>query len=470
MIFSAVGGILVAALVADLAGRMKQSKSSHSVPDIPKPKDDVETKFGEKVEELKETKKPEIELKPQQPPPKKKQSSWLIFSPLANLEKIHSIPDPKKKQDPDLSVLNGIRVMSLLWVIVGHTYFLLLSAMDNLGTMLDLIGKYSFQFINAGMFAVDSFFFLSGFLAYWSLAKRFRSKHFRLWQLPMVYVHRYLRITPPHLAIILIATGLWPYIGDGPFYYQFSDYYCQRNWWVNMLYISNFYDITYQCVGWVWYLMIDMQLFLLMPFVVLSFVKAPKLGWVICILGIAAQIANGIWITIVYRIPMVGYRPPNYEENFENCGDDCVPMEYAKQYEYYYVKPYTRMGPYIIGVIAAHILMVHRKQVDKVMSSLWLNILGWLLSFGVVYAIIYGPYDYYAGNYLNPLWVEALFNAFTRMVWAIPLAWIVLSCSTGHAGIIGDIMAWNGFAIPARLSYAAYLLHPLVQAYFGQTL
>ena len=470
MIFSAVGGILVAALVADLAGRMKQSKPSHSVQETPKPKDDVETKFGEKIEELKETKEPEIEPKPQQPPPKKKQqSSWLIFSPLANLEKIHSIPDPKKKQDPDLSVLNGIRVMSLLWVILGHTYFFIMPSMDNLTTTAEMMTRYSFQFINSGIFAVDSFFFLSGFLAYWSLAKRFRSKHFRLWQLPMVYVHRYLRITPPHLAIILIVTGLWPYIGDGPFYYQFSDYACQKNWWVNMLYFSNFYDITLQCVGWVWYLMIDMQLFVLMPFVVLSFVKAPKLGWVICIFGIIAQIANGVWLTLVFHIPMVGSKPPNYNENLANC-DDCVEMAYEKAYEYYYVKPYTRMGPYIIGVIFAHILMAHRKQVDKVMSKLWVNVLGWLLSFGLIYTIIYSTYDYYAGNRLDPLWVVALYNAFTRMVWAIPLGWIVLSCSTGHAGLIGDIMSWNGFAIPARLSYAAYLLHPIVQTYFSQTL
>lgn len=48
---------------------------------------------------------------------------FLCFSPSRNIYKIFYSPPPK---DTDLEVLNGVRVLSMLWVILGHAYFTVL--------------------------------------------------------------------------------------------------------------------------------------------------------------------------------------------------------------------------------------------------------------------------------------------------------------------------------------------------------
>ena len=389
------------------------------------------------------------------------------FSPLLNLEKIHGIPNIGKVQDPDLSCLNAIRTLSLLWVELGHLYYFLGISIDNLIPVGRLQERFTFQFVFGGAFAVDSFFFLSGFLAYWSMAKRMSANTFKFWKsLPMIYLHRYLRITLPHVGLMLLATGLWAHIGDGPFYFQGTDAYCKSNWWINLLYLNNFIDISHQCVGWNWYLMVDMQFFIFAPFVVYLLVRKPNLGWLLAFFGLVVQVVTASVISAVYAIPLGG-KPGNYEENLEATGYE--EKNFENQYEYYYAKPYTRVGPYVIGLMFAHILVANRKAVDSFVRNRLLSFISWFLSFGIILALIYGTYDLYVGNALEPLWADVLYNALARSFWALALGWIVITCSTGKGGIIGDALGWKGWAIPARLSYSAYLLHPMVDLYFGQT-
>ena len=397
------------------------------------------------------------------------ESFFLNFSPLTNFEKIHKFPMPTKKPNyPDLSVLNAIRVFTILWVILGHCLVFTQSILDNGRSAKNMMTRFTFQVMNNAYLAVDTFFFLSGFLGYWSLVRRMKHPKFRFWfRLPVIYLYRYLRITIPHVALILLVAGIWPHIGTGPFYFQGTDYSCAKNWWVNLLYLNNFIDYTRQCVVWSWYLMVDMQVFLLLPFAVFLFIKEPIFGWGYTMAGVAAQIAIDASMTMVYKLPFTLDEPANYQENLEITGYE--EKAYNKFFGLFYIKPYTRMGPYIVGVIFCHILVAHQKTVEKMTRNKLVNRLGWLISIGMVLAIVYGPYEIFAGYRLEPLWEDAIYNALARMAWAVPLGWMVLSCSTGNGGVIGNMMAWNGFSIPARLSYAAYLLHPMVLTYFTQT-
>ena len=170
-------------------------------------------------------------------------SILLCFSPLANLEKLLSYPKPTKAV-PNLNSVNAIRALSMFWVVLGHMYSQWSVYGDNLRTNYEKLERMSLQFLVAGIFAVDTFFFLSGFLAYWSLSKRMKAKNFNfLLNLPVIYLYRYIRLTPALFAVILINTGLWGHLHDGPFYFQGTDSWCDRNWWSAILYVNNFVNV-----------------------------------------------------------------------------------------------------------------------------------------------------------------------------------------------------------------------------------
>lgn len=70
--------------------------------------------------------------------------------------------------------LNGIRVLSMAWVVLGHTFLIGLTAMPLKfpKQALDAIGNPTYQFIVNAFFSVDSFFYLSGFLVCSSMLKK----------------------------------------------------------------------------------------------------------------------------------------------------------------------------------------------------------------------------------------------------------------------------------------------------------
>jgi len=72
--------------------------------------------------------------------------------------------------DDTLKSLNGVRVMSMLAVMLGHTVMYYLFGDNSLFFLDFAINNWSFQLVIQAIYAVDTFFFLSGFLvAYLSL-------------------------------------------------------------------------------------------------------------------------------------------------------------------------------------------------------------------------------------------------------------------------------------------------------------
>ncbi len=52
------------------------------------------------------------------------------------------------------------------------------------------------------------------------------------------------------------------------------------------------------------------------------------------------------------------------------------------------------------------------------------------------FSVVFGLYGYMNPNYtyMNQQ-VAALYEAISRLAWALMLAWLVLTCATGYAGI-----------------------------------
>ena len=93
------------------------------------------------------------------------------FSPVHNLEKILKV---SSEGDQTLRVLNGVRVLSICYVVYGHTFaFVNTRPVMNVTTARDhILTSPLSPLIPGGFFAVDAFFFLSGFLTFALLCQK----------------------------------------------------------------------------------------------------------------------------------------------------------------------------------------------------------------------------------------------------------------------------------------------------------
>ena len=195
--------------------------------------------------------------------------------------------------------------------------------------------------------SVDSFLFVSGLLAAYiilGVAKKGR-------KIPFVKLlaMRVLRLLPLYTFIIMCQWWLLPYLvfkSPTSMSLPSVDPICEKYWWTNLLFVSNFYPTKLAdiCFPVAWYLSLDMQLFVCVPFIVFLFTKHRKAA-MSCLLALLCA----SWI-VTAAIDYHWNEPPNVLPYAGQSGIDTWKPDV-------YTKPYTRAGPYIIGVITGMLLL-----------------------------------------------------------------------------------------------------------------
>ncbi|XP_033118021.1 nose resistant to fluoxetine protein 6-like [Anneissia japonica] len=384
----------------------------------------------------------------------------LCFSLLINGSKILNT----KQGEGSLGALNGIRVLSLWWVILGHTYIFPETLFSNPTIIVDILSRFTFQAVGNATFSVDSFFFLSGLLVTYLTLKYLRNNNGKLnWV--MFYVHRYLRLTPVYMLVIFFFATLTPYLATGPIYSIVFDpnpapgienqlTYCQDYWWTNLLYINNLYPSSLQteCLAWSWYLANDMQFFIISPFVIYllyHYFFAGVVAWSILLI---TSFGSLIGVSIKYNITTYAL---SLNPNVKTFGADEI-----------YVRPWTRIPPYLVGMAVGYILY---KYLGRVRMRRHVAIMGWIAATGIGLAVVYGLYGNYHGNLLSE-GASVVYITLSRFSWAVALAWVAFACVTGYGGPVNSLLSWSVWIPLARISYCAYLLHPIIMFVFYYSL
>ncbi|XP_053380930.1 nose resistant to fluoxetine protein 6-like isoform X2 [Mercenaria mercenaria] len=362
----------------------------------------------------------------------------LSFSVYTNAAKILNTNQPAAT----LTSVNGIRFISMTWVILGHSYFFGLSQVENAATYLpQLYKRFTFQAISNATVAVDTFFVLSGLLvSYLSLREMERRGGARKFNWIMFYFHRFWRLTPPYMLFIMLYVPTFKYWADGPFWPQqgVEDNECNETWWTNLLYVNNFVKTDKMCMGWSWYLANDMQFYVISPIMLIPLYYSPLLGSMSCmLLALVGFISAGVIS-----------KTNHFEMGVEN----------NDNFDKLYIKPYTRVAPYVVGFFTGFLLY---KTNCKVKMPKVINMFGWAVATTFAMLALYGLYTPDGGTkHLNED-VTAFYNASFRTAWGMAVAWVIFACATGYGGPVNALLSWKGIIPLSRLTYCAYLVHPI---------
>ncbi|KAL6045276.1 NRF domain-containing protein [Balamuthia mandrillaris] len=420
------------------------------------------TVLGKEEDSDSDKDKPKPQSQSSQKLPRSLLGFFLSFSLFYNTSKL-----VQAAPDPSLSALNGMRVLSMAWIILGHTVVwpLLTSGFDNLLYIFHTLqNDWTWQLLLAGPFAVDTFFFVSGFLLGFLCLAELRKNNNRMnWAL--FYFHRVWRLSPVYFFLLFVYWKLLPFLGDGPKWETVVAPNCDEHWWQNLLYIQNFWDMGEMCMRWSWYLANDMQFYVISPLVLFPFYRwnvSLRSGRVIRVgQMISWSVIIGLLIgSLTANLALYGYN----DSLLFIFGDN-------QTYNELYNKPWIRALPYLAG-LAFGLLMSYPsvKQAKLKPIVVWL-LHGLVLSVMVV--IVFTPYDTYhrsvAGT--SGAWNTAqntIYLGLTRLVWAILLSILTFLCAIGQGGPINWLLSHHIWTPLARLTYCAYLIHPmLVMSYYA---
>ncbi|XP_067007204.2 nose resistant to fluoxetine protein 6 [Anabrus simplex] len=368
----------------------------------------------------------------------------LSFSVKMNLE---TICDSNVGADT-IPTIHGLRSLSMVWVILGHTCIVAFKYSDNTAYRAVVEEEFLFQTISNGTFSVDTFFFISGllvsFLYFRTIAKIDVTKLTRstgvisnILQFLGLLGYRYCRLTVPYMYVLgVVQVCMKWFQHNSVFEPPTNDHEnCPNYWWRNALYINTLFPVKDMCMLWSWYLADDTQFYVVGAVLLILATSHFRLSAVFLTTFLATS-----WCTTAY-IAFTNKHMPGT--------DDPLAL-----FDKIYDKPWTRLGPYLIGMCVGWLLY---RTDCKIKMNKAAVVAGWILSTTCFLCLIYGLYKVE----LHPL-LGAAYSSLSHTAWALGLAWIVVACSTGYGGYVNKLLSMSILYPFSRVTYCAYLVHPLI--------
>ncbi|CAG9826625.1 unnamed protein product [Diabrotica balteata] len=367
----------------------------------------------------------------------------VAFSVYTNGRKIIQTSKNNREQ---IQIFNGIKTISMAWVIAGHG----MGGWNNFSVTnnddVEFKAKHTSTFyVSGAKLAVDTFFYMSGFLlAYTYIKQKSKPLVLHIKQLPYLVLHRYIRLTPAVAMLFFVFMSIFGHLGSGPLWVAGMDEIrkpCRSHWLPFFLYAQNYVNKDDICIIPTWYLSADMQLFLLSVLILIPLtvlLNGDKSNFkrvmIIC-LGL------NVFFTLVPLVTQLVW--PDYKNEYDT---------------------HTRVIDYTMGIMMG-IFIRERKEkpflYGKISKPGLTNFLIWILILAmmgvlvVFYQVIIISMDYSDR-------AVAGFYTICRPLWCLGLSWMVYSSYHGYGGIVNWILVRPTLQITAKLSYCMYLIHGLV--------
>ena len=318
------------------------------------------------------------------------------------------IGDQKPASSDQIAALNGVRGLAIIGVLFVHSYAgITVQLSQQLAQRIENFGE-------AGVFGVDLFFVLSGYLiTSILLRKREQPNYFRNF-----YARRFLRLFPlyyGYLALVALVLPLFHRLTHS----SMQDY--SGSWWWYLLYLSNWkadHGAPDPNLGHFWSLAVEEQFYLIWPAVVLLLSRRRLAVFCFGII-VAATLLRGImafqgadWNTI-YRLTV------------------------------------TRFDTLAFGALTA---LAMQSDLWRPRVLLWKRLAGWT---GLAAFVLLA---FYVGN--------TSWNAVPIQLWSSLFTGVTFASLIAYAATDpGGFLTWRWLTAAGRYSYAVYVLHALVFAY-----
>ncbi|XP_074602908.1 nose resistant to fluoxetine protein 6-like [Brevipalpus obovatus] len=354
----------------------------------------------------------------------------------------------------ELKSLNGIRCLSMSWIILGHTtLWTNHHAFSNTFRVVDIITPLSSQALLNVTLSVETFFLISGLLTSyvtWKTYERSGLKFNAFWFI----ISRYIRLTPALVCSICLVFFL-PYFGSGPIWTETIQPIvngCEENWWVNLLYMQAFLNPEKICLLPTWWLSNDMIFHIISLFVLLPLMKSQKWGKIVIALVITTfAISTAIISSLNDYPPGVFPTAVQVEEYW---------LDYVIKF---FWRPYLHGPPFFIGLYLGYLLARKRFiRLDRIHIVFW-----WTIALSTLYFVLHAPYPLTLGEtWSKPITV--IFDSTNRILWSLAVGWIIYASAAGYGGLFYDFLSHKIFAPFAKITFCVYLTHMLfIWVYMG---
>lgn len=247
----------------------------------------------------------------------------------------------------DLKMMDGLRVLCLLWVMtLGVCQFTMSSAVYNPWTLQKYFQTYGYTAVYSSNLGFDEFFFFSSMLMTLKITDlmeescNHNGKMSVVMYLKMLFF-RYLRMAPIYYLVFLVGWQVGPYLGSGPCWFTYEKGFsnCDDYWWSVFTMTINFipgYVIANEgCYYWGWYPPCELQLFIVMPWIAYMILKIKSVAVqsILISLGVAAGIAINFYIIWANEMAAGLFAPQD-----------------ILIFKIFVIKPYTKFHAVFLGI------------------------------------------------------------------------------------------------------------------------
>ncbi|KAL4461156.1 hypothetical protein ABPG72_015800 [Tetrahymena utriculariae] len=378
------------------------------------------------------------------------------FGIVENFNKLFTF---KNQRHIDFAIIYGTKVFCIVWIILGQSYLIRFGSIKNIADKNSIQSSAGYSTIAAtSQLAVDMFFYISGFLLAAIFLERFANRtQLKPSTLLLFIAHRIIRLWPTYFIVLLFYWQIWQYTGNGPMFNQEIDNInnCDSRIWTNLLMIDNLANngSTQGCFKWGFVISNEIQFFVVGLIILYIYSLNSKIG-----IGMILSFIIGSQVAATVIASNNDYKA----DYFTLTNPDTF-------YNDFHIKPWVRMGPYFLGVLAGIYYRSYKlgtssivQFADKVLNNNVLRYILYFVGLGLISSMVWCiiPVQKDINN-----WSQAghsIYLAFGRIGFILGYFLITIPLLFGKRNYLRALLGARIWVPLSRATFCMYLVHQFV--------